>query len=161
LKYRDSRGVPDLDVLNNSKKSLKCRDSRGVSDLEVSDYLKQNSDFEKYHFILRNISSFFSLLFQRLAKTSPTIVAATVSTSSSPQKRPQLAVGNTLRSKFKKGKLPGKYAGVDANYVRGKEGTFDLHILYTIHLFDVGAKLLPCLSKLSSTAVERLSLFLF
>jgi hypothetical protein len=96
-----------------------------------------------------------------LAKTSPTAVSATGSPSSSPQKRPQLALGNTLCSKFKKGKLPGKDSGVDANYVKEKEGTFDLQIIYPINLFDVGASLLPCLSKLSSSAMERLSLFLF
>jgi hypothetical protein len=80
--------------------------------------LKQNSDFENYHFIFKKHLIVFSLLFQRLAKTSPAAVAATVSSRSSPQKRPQLAFGYTLRSKFKKGKLPEKYDGVDANYVQ-------------------------------------------
>jgi hypothetical protein len=82
-----------------------------------------------------------------LAKTSPSAVAETVSPSSSPQKRPQSALGNTLHSKFKKGKLPGKYAGVDANYVKEKEGTFDLQILYPRNLFDVGAKFAPLFIK--------------
>jgi hypothetical protein len=80
-----------------------------------------------------------------LGKTSPAAVAATV--SSSPQKRPQSALGNTLRSKFKKGKLPGKDAGVDANYVKEKEGTFDLQIIYPRDLFDVGAKFAPLFIK--------------
>jgi hypothetical protein len=67
-------------------------------------------------------------------------VAATVIPSSSPQKRPQSALDDTLRSKFKKGKLPGKYAGVDANYVKEKEGTFYLQIIYPRNLYGVGAK---------------------
>jgi hypothetical protein len=108
--------------------------------------LKQNSDFEKYHFIKKYLI-FFSLLFQLLAKKSPAAVAATVSPSSSPQKCPQSALGNTLRSKFKKGKLPGKDDGVDANYVKEKEGTFDLQILYPRNLFDVGAKFSPLFIK--------------
>jgi hypothetical protein len=78
-----------------------------------------------------------------LAKTSPAAVAATVSHSSSPQKRPQSAFGNTFCSKFKKCKLPGKDVGVDANYVKEKEGTFNLQILYPRNLFDVGAKFAP------------------
>jgi hypothetical protein len=109
MKRQDSRGVPDLDVLNYSKKSLKCRDSRGVSDVNVSDYLKQNSDFEKYHFILRNISYFFHCFFSVWKKRLQRQWL---------QLSPQSALGNTLRSKFKKGKLPGKYVGVDANYVK-------------------------------------------
>jgi hypothetical protein len=96
--------------------------------------------FRKVSFYFKKYLIFCSLLFERLAKTSPVAVATTVSPSSSPQKRPQSDLGNTLRSKFKKGKLPGKDAGVDANYVTGKEGTFDLQILYPINLFDVGAK---------------------
>jgi hypothetical protein len=56
-------------------------------------------------------------------------------------------LGNTLRSKFKKGKLPGKDVGVDANYVKEKEGMFDLHILYPRNLFDVGAKFAPSFIK--------------
>jgi hypothetical protein len=88
-----------------------------------------------------------SLLFQRLAKTSPAAVAATVSPSSSPQKRPQLALGNTIRSKFKKGKLPRKDVGVDANCVKEKEGMFDLHIIYPTNLFEVGAKFSPLFIK--------------
>jgi hypothetical protein len=82
-----------------------------------------------------------------LAKTSPAAVAATVSPSSSPQKRPQSALVNNLRSKFKKGKLPGKYYGVDANYVKEKEGTFDLQIIYPINLLDIGAKFDPLFIK--------------
>jgi hypothetical protein len=74
--------------------------------------------FQKVSFYFKKYLIFFSLLFQRLAKTSPAAVAATVSPSSSPEKRPQSDSGNTLRSKFKKGKLPGKDAGVDANYVK-------------------------------------------
>jgi hypothetical protein len=81
-----------------------------------------------------------SLLFQRF---SPAAVAATVSPSSSPQKRPQSALGNTLRSKFKKGKLPVKDDGVDANYVKEKEGMSDLQIIYPRNLFEVGAKFAP------------------
>jgi hypothetical protein len=54
---------------------------------------------------------------------------------------------NTLRSKFKKGKLPGKDDGVDANYVKEKEGTFDLLIIYPRKLFDVGAKFAPLFIK--------------
>jgi hypothetical protein len=86
-------------------------------------------------------------VFQRLAKTSPAAVAATVSPSSSPQKRPQSDLGNTICSKFKKGKLPGKGAGVDANYLKKKEGTFDLQILYPRNVFDVGAKFAPLFIK--------------
>jgi hypothetical protein len=74
-------------------------------------------------------------------------VAATVSPSSSPQKRPQSALGNTLRSKVKKGKLPGKDAGVDANYVKEKEGMFDLQILHPRNFFEVGAKFVPLFIK--------------
>jgi hypothetical protein len=74
-------------------------------------------------------------------------VAATFGPSSSPQKRPQSALGNTLRSKFKKGKLPGKDAGVYANYIKEKEGTFDLQIIYPINLFDVNAKFYPLFIK--------------
>jgi hypothetical protein len=55
-----------------------------------------------------------------LAKTSQAAVAATISPSSSPQKHPHSALGNILRSKFKKGKLPVKDDGVDANYVKKK-----------------------------------------
>jgi hypothetical protein len=93
--------------------------------------------FRKVSFYFKKYLIFFSLLFQRLAKKSPAAVAATVSPSFSPQKRPQSALDNTLRSKFKKGKLPGKDDGVDANYVKEKEGTFDLQILYPRNLFDV------------------------
>jgi hypothetical protein len=128
-------------------KSLKCQDSRGVSDLDVSDYLKQNSDFEKYHFIVRNISYFFHCFFSVWQKTSPAAVGATVIPSSSLQKRPQSALVFTLRSKFKKGKLPGKYAGVDANYVKEKEGMFDLQIIFPRNLFEVGAKFVPLFIK--------------
>jgi hypothetical protein len=52
-------------------------------------------------------------------------------------------LGNTLRSKFKRGKLPVKDDGVDANYVKEKEGMFDLQIIYPINLFKVGAKCAP------------------
>jgi hypothetical protein len=44
-------------------------------------------------------------------------------------------------------KIPGKDAGVDANYVKEKEGTFDFQILYPINLFDVGAKFAPLFIK--------------
>jgi hypothetical protein len=67
-----------------------------------------------------------------LAKTSPAAVAATVSPSSSPQKQ---------------GKLPGKDDGVGTNYVKEKEGMFDLQILYPINLFEVGAKFAPLFIK--------------
>jgi hypothetical protein len=167
MKRRDSRGVPDLNVLNNSK-SLKCQDSRGVPDLDVLNNSKKNPEmsrfqrgprsrgfglfekkirFRKVSFYFKKYLTFFSLLFLRLAKTSPAAVAATVNPSSSPQKRPQSALGNTLRSKFKKGKLPGKDDGLDANYVKEKEGTFDLQILFPIHVFDVEAKFAPLLIK--------------
>jgi hypothetical protein len=82
-----------------------------------------------------------------LEKTSTAAVAATVSLNSSLQKRPQSVLGNTLCSKFKKGKLPGKYAGVDANYVKEKEGMFDLQILLPRNLFEVGAKFAPLFIK--------------
>jgi hypothetical protein len=82
-----------------------------------------------------------------LAKTSPVAVAATVSPSSSPQKHPQSALGNTIRSKFKKGKLPRKDDGVDAYYVKEKEGMLDLQILYPRNLFEVGAKFAPLFIK--------------
>jgi hypothetical protein len=78
---------------------------------------------------------------------SPAVVAATVSPRSSPQKCPQSALGNTLRSKFKKGKIPGKDAGVDTDYVKEKEGLFDLQILYPRNLFEVGAKFDPLFIK--------------
>jgi hypothetical protein len=74
-------------------------------------------------------------------------VAATVSPSSSPQKRPPLVLGYTLHSNFKKGKLPGKDAAVDANYVKEKEGMFDLQIIYPRNLFEVGAKFAPLFIK--------------
>jgi hypothetical protein len=74
-------------------------------------------------------------------------VAATVIPSSSPQKRPQSALGNNLRSKFKKGKLPGKDTGVDANFINGGKAMFDLHIRYPINLFEVGAKFAPLFIK--------------
>jgi hypothetical protein len=84
-----------------------------------------------------------------LAKTFPAAVAVTVIPSSSTQKRPQSALGKTVRSKFKKGNLPGKDAGVDANYVKEKEGSFDLQILYPINLFDVGEKFAPLFIKVA------------
>jgi hypothetical protein len=84
-----------------------------------------------------------------LAKTSRAAVAATVSPSSSPQKRPQSALGNTLCSKFKNGKLPGKDAGLDANFVKEKEGMFDFQILYPRNLFEVGAKFAPLFIKVA------------
>jgi hypothetical protein len=74
--------------------------------------------FQKVSFYFKKYLIVFSLLFQRLAKIYPAAVAATVSPSASPQKRPQSALGNTLCSKFKKGKFPVKYDGVDANYVK-------------------------------------------
>jgi hypothetical protein len=103
--------------------------------------------FRKVSFYFKKYLIFCSLLFQRLAKTSPAALAATVSPGSSPQKRPQSDLGNTLCSKFKKGKIPGKYTGVDAIYVKEKEGTFDLQILYPRNLFDVGAKFAPLFIK--------------
>jgi hypothetical protein len=163
MKRRYSRGVPYLDVLSNSK-SLKCRDSRGVPDLDVLNNSEKNPEMTRFQrglisrrfglyetkFRSRKVSFYFKkylifcpLLFQRLAKTSPAAVAVTVSPCSSPQKRSPSALGNTLRSKFKKGKLPVKDSGVDANYVKEKEGTFDLEILYPINLFDIGAKAAP------------------
>jgi hypothetical protein len=56
-------------------------------------------------------------------------------------------LGNTLRSKFKQGKLPGKDVGVDANYVKEKEGMFDLQIIYPINLFEVGTNFAPLFIK--------------
>jgi hypothetical protein len=103
--------------------------------------------FRKVSFYFKNYLIFFPLLFQPLAKISPVVVAETVSPSSSPQKRSQSALDNTIRSKFKKGKLPGKDAGVDANYIKEKEGMFDLQILYPINLFEVGAKFSPLFIK--------------
>jgi hypothetical protein len=78
-----------------------------------------------------------------LAKTTGFATAATVSPTSSPKKRSESALGNRFRTQFKKGKLPGKDAGVDANYDKEKEGMFDLEILYPKNAFDVGAKFVP------------------
>jgi hypothetical protein len=47
IKRRDSRGVPNLDVLNNSK-SLKCRDSRWVPDLDVLNNSKKSSEMLRF-----------------------------------------------------------------------------------------------------------------
>jgi hypothetical protein len=58
-----------------------------------------------------------------------------------------LALGNTLRSKFKKGKLQGKDNGGGANYVKEKEGMFYLHILYPRSLFEVRSKFSPLFIK--------------
>jgi hypothetical protein len=96
-----------------------------------------------------------------LAKTSLAAVSATVNPSSCPQKRPQLVLGNTLLSKFKKGNIPGKYAGVDANYVKEKEGMFDLQILYPINLFEVGSKFAPLSIKVVQYRSGKIELFLF
>jgi hypothetical protein len=70
-------------------------------------------------------------------------------------------LGNTLCSKFKKGKLPGKDAGVDANYVKEKEGTFDLQILYPRNLFDIGAKCAPLFIKVVQFRHGKIELVLF
>jgi hypothetical protein len=97
-----------------------------------------------------------------LEKTSPAAVAATVSPRSSPQKRPQSALGNTLRSKFNNGKFPGKDAEVDANYVKQKEGMFDLQIIYPINFFEFGAKFAPLFIKVVQYRREKIEpVFIF
>jgi hypothetical protein len=104
--------------MNNSKKNPEMsRFQRGLRSRRFG-LFETKFRFQKVSFYFKKYLIFLSLLFQLLAKTSPVAVAATISPSSSPQKRPQSALANTLRYKFKKGKLPGKDDGVDANCVK-------------------------------------------